>query len=64
MNDGCEGLRGKTINIKSNEERRIEIEGERVLTYGPGKGACILRLTLQSVPLETIKKTESRTKPA
>lgn len=34
----------------------------RVLTYGPGKGACILRLTLQSVPLET--KTQSRTKRA
>lgn len=32
----------------------------RVLTYGPGKGACILRLTLQSVPLET--KTQRRTK--
>lgn len=34
------------------------IKGKKVLTYGPGKGACILRLTLQSVPLETKTKVE------
>lgn len=52
-----DGKREKRISQKVGLKLRA-----RVLTYGPGKGACILRLTLQSVPLET--KTQSRTKGA
>jgi len=56
---------GKQHAIESGEKARVNTKvglklRARVLTYGPGKGACILRLTLQSVPLERQKPKVER----